>query len=36
MCDHWVNGFCTLYGVRCQFEDDEQLDCEDYSEDDRD
>lgn len=34
MCANWVNGFCTLYGMRCRCDDEnEMLDCEDYEED---
>lgn len=34
MCNNWCNGWCTVSPIceQCPFEEDEQLDCEDYEE----
>lgn len=35
MCYNWCNGWCTISpcGGLCSFEEDEQLDCDEYEED---
>lgn len=32
MCEYWVNGFCMCSpcGGACPFDEDEQIDCEDF------
>lgn len=31
-CYNECNGFCTIYGQRCPFNDSEKLDCDMYEE----